>query len=331
MGSRFDELRVFSGRGNAPLAEAVSRRLGMPLGDVTVTTFENENIFARINETVRDKDVFVVQSLGTPLSDNIMELLILLDACKRASAGRITAVVPYFAYGRTDKKDHPRVPITARLLADMIQVAGAEQVITFDLHTKQIQGFFNIPVDELSSLHLLARHFTQGLTEHTVVVSPDLGFVKSARNFAAMLGVPLVIAEKRRLHTLTNDDVQVSSPSVLNLIGDVAGKRCIIVDDEIATGKSIVRVTEQLYATGAEEVLVGCVHPVFAGDAPARLQQCGLTRVVVTDTLPVPQAKRWDGLTVLSVSTLLAEVIQRIHSGLSVDMLFQQRHHHALH
>ncbi len=331
MGSRFDELRVFSGRGNAPLAAAVSRRLGMPLGDVTVTTFENENIFARLNETVRDKDVFVVQSLGSPLSDNIIELLILLDACKRASAGRITAVVPYFAYGRTDKKDHPRVPITARLLADMIEVAGAEHVITFDLHAKQIQGFFNISVDELSSLQLLARHFTHDITANTVVVSPDLGFVKSARNFAAMLGVPLVIAEKRRLQTLSNENVQVSSPTVLNLIGDVAGKRCIIVDDEIATGKSIVRVTEQLYETGAEDVLVGCVHPVFAGDAAARLQQCGLSRVVVTDTLPVPPEKRWDGLTVLSVSTLLAEVIQRIHSGLSVDMLFQQRHPHTLH
>lgn len=331
MGSRFDEVRIFSGNGNPALAEAVCRRIGVPIGDATVTRFENENIFVRLHETVRDKDVFVIQSLCSPLSDNIMEFLIFLDACKRSSAGRLTAVLPYYAYGRTDKKDHPRVPITARLLADMIEAAGADSLITFDLHAGQIQGFFNIPVDELSCLSLLARHFANQDLSDAVVVSPDLGFVKPARNFAEMLGsVPLVIAEKRRLPKLQNAAVQNSAPTILNLIGDVEGKRCIIVDDEIATGKSVLEVTEVLFERGAKEVCVGCVHPVFVGEAIQRLRSNGIREVVTTDTLPIAPEDRWPGLKIISVGTLLGEVIQRIHSGLSVDTIFQHRNHLAL-
>jgi ribose-phosphate pyrophosphokinase len=332
MGSRFDELRIFSGNGNPALAAAICDRVGVPLGDATIVKFSNENIFVRLNESVREKDVFVVQSLATPnLSDRILEMLIMLDACKRASAGRITAVLPYYAYGRTDKKDQPRVPITARMIADMIQVAGAHQVLTIDLHAGQIQGFFSIPMDELTAMHLLVRYFADRGLDNPIVVSPDVGFAKRARNFAESLGVPLAIAEKRRVqHFNRKDSQQLTSPEVLNLIGDVTDRQCIVVDDEIATGSSILEVVELLKRQGAREIYACCVHPVFVGDAAERLRNCGLRELVTTDTLPLSPEKRWPGLTVLSVSNLLAEVIQRIHSGVSVDTIFTQRNHPAL-
>jgi ribose-phosphate pyrophosphokinase len=325
MSSRFDELRVFSGNGSPELARAICERLGMPLGDATVTLFENQNIFVRLNESVREKDVFVVQSLALPLSDRIMELLIMLDACKRASAGRVTAVIPYYAYGRTDKKDQPRVPITARLLADMIQTAGADQVITLDLHAGQIQGFFSIPMDELSAMPLLVNYFHDKGWNDAMVVSPDMGFAKRARNFAEELGVPLALAEKRRAQNLSSSDSSGKSvPQVLNLIGEVQGKRCIIVDDEIATGSSILEVVQLLAQKGAKEIYACCVHPVLVGRAVERLSTSPIVELVTTDTLPIPPEKHWPGLTVLPISTLLAEVIQRIHSGISVDTLFNE-------
>ncbi len=330
MGSRFDELRIFAGNGNPELTRAICERIGVPLGDLTIAQFSNENIFVKLNESVREKDVFVVQSLASPLSDRIMELLILLDACKRASAGRVTAVIPYYAYGRTDKRDQPRVPITARLLADMIRVAGAQQVLTIDLHAGQIQGFFDIPVDELSAQPLLVRYFADKFWDDAIVVSPDLGFAKRARNFAELLGVPLAIAEKRRMQYLNRNGNSYSVPEVLNLIGDVSGKRCIVVDDEIATGSSMLEVVHLLKEQGAREIYACCVHPVFAGEAVERLRASPIRELVVTDTLPLPHHKRWPGLTVLSVSSLLAEVIQRIHSGVSVDTIFQHRNHPAL-
>jgi ribose-phosphate pyrophosphokinase len=264
------------------------------------------------------------------LSDRIMELLILLDACKRASAGRITAVIPYYAYGRTDKKDQPRVPITARLLADMIQVAGAHQVMTIDLHAGQIQGFFSIPMDELTAMNLLVRYFADKGWNDLIVVSPDVGFAKRARNFAEALNAPLAIAEKRRLQHFDRKDGSLTVPEILNLIGDVRGKRCLIVDDEIATGSSILEVVQLLEKEGASEIYACCVHPVFAGNAIERLRASPIRELVVTDTLPVAPERRWPGLTILSVSTLIAEVIQRIHSGVSVDTIFQHRRHPAL-
>jgi ribose-phosphate pyrophosphokinase len=331
MGSRFDEMRVFSGTGNPKLTQAICARLGLKLGDATITKFSNENIFVKLNESVREKDVFIVQSLASPLSDQIMELLILLDACKRASAGRVTAVLPYYAYGRTDKKDQPRVPITARLLADLIQVAGAQQVITLDLHAGQIQGFFSIPSDELSAMPLLVRYFAEKHWDDAVVVAPDVGFAKRARNFAESLGVPLAIAEKRRVQQLKNSDapesglsVSSSQPQALNLIGDVADKRCIIVDDEIASGSSVLAVADMLMERGAKEIYASCVHGVLAGDAIERFKASPVRELVTTDTLPLTANKRWSGLKVLSVSTLLAEVIQRIHSGISVDHIFHR-------
>ncbi len=331
MGSRFDEMRIFSGNGNVPLAQLICDRVGVPLGDATIVRFTNENIFVKLNESVREKDVFIIQSLSTPdLSDRIMELLILLDACKRASAGRITAVIPYYAYGRTDKKDQPRVPITARLLADMIQVAGAHQVLTIDLHAGQIQGFFSIPMDELTAMHLLVRYWADKGWDDVIVVSPDVGFGKRARNFAEAIDAPLAIAEKRRVQHFGGQAGPHTSPQILNLIGDVQGKRCLIVDDEIATGGSIMEVVRLLQREGASEIYACCVHAVFAGGAAERLQKSGIREVVVTDTLPLPPEKRWPGLTVLSVSTLIGEVIQRIHSGISVDTIFTQHKHPAL-
>ncbi len=331
MGSRFDEMRIFAGNGNPALAQLISNRVGVPLGDATIVKFSNENIFVKLNESVREKDVFVVQSLSTPnLSDRIMELLILLDACKRASAGRVTAVIPYYAYGRTDKKDQPRVPITARLLADMIQAAGAHQVLTIDLHAGQIQGFFSIPTDELTAMNLLVRYWADKGWDDVIVVSPDVGFAKRARNFAEAIGAPLAIAEKRRVQHLGHRDDNHSSPEILNLIGDVQGKRCLIVDDEIATGGSIMEVVHLLQREGAREIYACCVHAVFAANAAERLKNSGIVEIVTTDTLPLPADKRWPGLTVLSVSPLIAEVIQRIHSGVSVDTIFTQRNHPAL-
>jgi ribose-phosphate pyrophosphokinase len=323
MSSRFDELRIFTGNGNPVLAQAISARLGVPMGDATIVTFPNENIFVRLNESVREKDVFVIQSLAPPLSDRIMELLIMLDTCRRASAGRVTAVVPFFAYGRTDKRDQPRVPITARLLADMIQVAGAQQVITLDLHAGQIQGFFSIPVDELSAMPLLVRSFIERGWQDAVVVSPDMGFAKRARNFAEQLGVPLAIVEKR--HTQFNPATnQVMRSEALTLIGDVADRRCILVDDEIATGGSLIEAAELLQANGARAISAAVVHPVLVGDAIERLRQSPISELVTTDTLPIGVQQTWPGLRTLSVAPLLAEVIQRIHSGVSVDTIYHR-------
>jgi ribose-phosphate pyrophosphokinase len=325
MSSRFDELRIFTGNGSPVLAQAIADRLGVPMGDMTITTFTNENIFVKINESVREKDVFVVQSLTLPLSHRIMELLIMLDTCKRASSGRVTAVIPYFAYGRTDKKDQPRVPITARMLADMIQVAGAQQVITLDLHAGQIQGFFSIPVDELSAMSLMVRHFTERGWDDAVVVAPDVGFAKRARNFAEKLGVPLAIGEKRRIQQLGMRDSHESRVEAISLIGDVRGRRCILVDDEISTGGSMVEAADLLIAQGAHEVYAATVHGVLAGNAAERLRASAIRELVMTDTLPVPPEQVWPGLRVLSVAPLLAEVIQRIHSGISVDTIFRRR------
>jgi len=272
--------------------------------------------------------VFIVQSLCSPLNDRIMELLIMLDTCKRASAGRVTAVLPYYAYSRTDKRDQPRVPITARLLADMISVAGAQRILTYDLHAGQIQGFFNIPVDEMSGVSLLARYLSdQRLLDNSIVVSPDLGFAKRARNFAELIGLPLAIVEKRRVQHLAPAHTTSPGTAVLNLIGDVAGKRCIIIDDEIATGKSVLEVADLLIKRGASDIYACCVHPVLVGSAVERLRESPIREVITTDTVPVPAEKRWSGLTVLSISTILAEVIQRIHSGVSVDTMFQLRSH----
>ena len=314
--ARFEDLTIFTGNANPALAEAVADQLQVSLGNLEVFEFSNENIFVKIDQSVRENDVYIVQSLSTPVNRSIMELLIIIDAAKRASAGRITAVVPYYAYGRTDKKDQPRVPITARLIADLITVAGANRLLTIDLHAGQIQGFFNIPVDELTAIYLLVDYFRSKHLPDRVVVSTDIGTTKRARNFAELVEAPLAIVEKRRAGNAEHAEV-------LNLIGDVRGKTAIMVDDEIDTGGSMVQAAETVMSRGAKEIYACCVHPVLSGRAVERLAASPIKELVTTDTIPIPQHKRLDKFTVLSVAPMLAETIWRIHTGASVGALFE--------
>ncbi len=316
MGGLYDQLTIFGGNSNPELTKAICAYIDIPPGRIEVFKFSNENIFVRIGESVRENDVFVIQSFSSPVNESIMELLIIIDALKRASAGRITAVIPYYAYGRTDKKDQPRVPITARLIADMITVAGADRILTVDLHAGQIQGFFNIPVDEMTALPILARYFQEKRLENPVVVSPDLGSTKRARNFAEELDAPLAIIEKRRLG---NHD----RTEVLNLIGSVDDASVILIDDEIDTAGSITQAAELCIARGARDVYAACTHPVLSGPAIERLALSPIKEVVVTDTIPLPPHKRLDKITVLSVAPLLGESIQRIHTGASVSLAYR--------
>jgi ribose-phosphate pyrophosphokinase len=311
-----DELKVFTGNAHPALAQAITEYLGIPLGKCEVFQFSNENTFVRIMENVRQRDTFVVQPLSSPVNNNLVELLIMLDALKRASAGRITAVIPYYGYGRTDKKDQPRVPITARLIADLLTVAGANRVLTVDLHAAQIQGFFNIPVDELTALYILGDYFTGRTYDDLVVVATDIGATKRARDLAAKLNAPLAIMEKRRLGNA--DQTQT-----LNVIGEVEGRVALTVDDEIDTAGSLMGVISTLIERGATEVYACCTHPIFSGPAVERIAKSQLKEVVVTDTVPVKDGKISDKVTVLSIAPLLGEAIRRIHTGQSVGAMFE--------
>jgi ribose-phosphate pyrophosphokinase len=284
------------------------------MGEADVFQFANENIFVRILENVREQDVFLVQPTCRPVNQSIMELLIMIDAFKRASAGRISAVIPYYAYGRSDKKDQPRVPITARLIADMLTVAGADRVLTMDLHQGQIQGFFSIPVDELTAVDMLAKYVT-GLGLEDLVVVSELGFAKKARNFAEKLNAPLAIVEKRRL---ANDD----RAELKNVIGEVEGKTAVIIDDEINTAGSLIETVNALISEGATDVYSCATHGVFSGSALERIEASALREVIVTDTIPLPEEADADRITVLSVAPLFGEAIRRIHRGESVGALF---------
>ena len=310
-----DELKVFSGNAHPALAQAVTEYLGIPLGKCEVFEFSNENIFVRILENVRQRDTFVIQPISSPVNKSLVELLIMLDALKRASAGRITAVVPYFGYGRTDKKDQPRVPIAARLVADLLSVAGANRVLTVDLHAPQIQGFFNIPVDELTALYLLGDYFRSKNIKELVVVATDIGISKRARDLAAKLNVPLAIMEKRRIGN--NDQTET-----LNVIGEVEGKVALTVDDEIDTAGSLVDVINTLLGRGVKGVYACCTHPVFSGPAIQNIAGCPVKEVVATDTIPVTGDRKLDNITVLSIAPLLGEAIHRIHTGLSIGAMF---------
>ena len=312
-----DEIKVFTGNAHPALAQAVTDYLGIPLGRCEVFQFSNENIFVRILENVRERDTFVIQPLSSPVNESLVELLIMLDALKRASAERITAVVPFYGYGRTDKKDQPRVPITARLLADLLTVAGANRLLTVDLHAAQIQGFFNIPVDELTALYLLSDYFKERAFDDLVVVATDIGISKRARDLAAKLNAPLAIMEKRRVGN-------VDQAETLNVIGEVEGKVALTVDDEIDTAGSLVGVVSTLGERGAKEIYACCTHPVFSGSAIQRIASCPVKEVVVTDTIPVTGNKNLDKITVLSIAPLLGEAIHRIHTGLSIGAMFEQ-------
>lgn len=311
-----DELKVFSGNAHPALARAVCDYLKIPLGRAEIFEFKNENIFVRILENVRERDIFVIQPFSSPVNNNLVELLIMIDAFKRASAGRITAVIPYYGYGRTDKKDQPRVPITARLIADLLTTAGANRLLTVDLHAAQIQGFFNIPVDELTALTLFANYWKKKALDNLVVVATDIGITKRARDLAAKLNAPLAIIEKRRVGN-------VDTTETLNIIGDVKGMSALTVDDEIDTAGSLVNAVDALLGNGATEVYACCTHPVFSGLAIERIAKSLIKEVVVTDTIPVNDSKKLGKITILSMASLLGEAINRIHTGLSVGALFE--------
>jgi ribose-phosphate pyrophosphokinase len=309
-----DQFEIYHGNANPDLARKICRYLSSEPGKLEVFQFANENIFVKILDNVREKDVFLIQPTCHPVNQSIMELLIMIDAFKRASAGRITAVVPFYAYGRSDKKDQPRVPITARLIADMITVAGADRVLTMDLHQGQIQGFFNIPVDELTAVHILSNYFrTKGIED--LVVVTDLGFAKRARAFAELLDAPLAIIEKRRVGNLDRAEL-------MNVIGEVRGRRAIIVDDEIDTASTLIEIVRALDREGVNEIYACATHGVLSDPAIERIRDSNLREVVLTDSIPLPPAKRLSKITTLSVAPLIGEAIKRIHRGESVGALF---------
>jgi ribose-phosphate pyrophosphokinase len=311
----FQQLSVLTGNAHGQLAQDVCGYLNIPVGQAEVFKFGNDNTFVRILENIRQKDVFIIQPTSAPVNDHLVELLIMIDAAKRASAGRVTAVIPYYGYGRTDKKDQPRVPITARLVADLLTAAGANRLLTMDLHAGQIQGFFNIPVDELTALTLLSRYFLDKQLDDPVVVATDIGISKRARDMAERLEAPLAIIEKRRVG---NDDQSES----LNVIGDVEGRTAVVFDDEVASGGSMLAAAEALNQRGVKAIYACVTHPVLTGSAASNIINSPLTELVVTDTIPVAKEKRNGKITVLSVAPLLGEAIRRIHEGESVGALF---------
>jgi len=309
-----DQFEIYHGNANPDLAWKICRYLGTEPGKLEVFQFANENIFVKILDNVREKDVFLIQPTSHPVNTSIMELLIMIDAFKRASAGRITAVIPFYAYGRSDKKDQPRVPITARLIADMITVAGADRVLTMDLHQGQIQGFFNIPVDELTAVHMLSNYFKYKHLEDLVVVT-DLGFAKRARAFAEILDAPLAVIEKRRVGNLDRAEL-------MNVIGDVRGRRAIIVDDEVDTAGTLIEIVRALDRESVQEIYACATHGVLSDPAVERLRDSSLREILLTDSIPLPPSKRIAKITTLSVAPLIGEAIKRIHRGESVGALF---------
>ncbi|MET0388947.1 MAG: ribose-phosphate pyrophosphokinase [Polyangiales bacterium] len=312
-----DKLKVFSGSAHPALASAICEKLGVRLGASRTIRFTNENIKVKIEENVREADVFVVQPSCPPVNEGLMELLIMIDALRSASAARITAVTPYYPYVRSDKKDEPRISITARLVADLLAAAGADRVLAVDLHSPQVQGFFSIPSDHLTARTLIVDYFKRrsDLANH-VVVAPDAGEVKDAAGMAKRLGVPLAMVDKRRF----GDDEKARA---VHLVGDVRGKRALIIDDEIATGGTVIESSDFVLREGALDVSIAVVHPVFSGPAVHRLRGAtSVSEVVVTDTIPLPPEKRDPKITVLSVAGLLADAIARIHDGRSVSEMF---------
>ncbi|MCL5256329.1 MAG: ribose-phosphate pyrophosphokinase [Chloroflexi bacterium] len=307
-------LQVFAGNSNLALAEEIVALLEIPLGKALVTTFKNGETRVRLEENVRGSDVFVLQSTCSPVDHNLIELLIMIDALRRASANRITAVVPYYGYAKQEKKTAGREPISAKLVANLIHTAGADRVLTVDLHAPAIEGFFDIPVDHLRASPLLASYF-QGLgVEDIVVVSPDAGGVGRANEFRERFGASLAIIAKQR----PEPDVA----EVLEMVGDVAGKTAIIIDDMISTGGTLVEATEVLMERGAREVYAAATHPILAADAPQLLRQSVMREVVVTNTVPVAPEMRDSKIKVLTIAPLLAEAIMRIHKDLSLSALF---------
>jgi len=313
----YGDIKLFAGSASLELAQEISTYLQVPLSGYDLVEFSNENLFVRLHGSVRGQDVYVIQSMGSPLHRNIMELLIMIDCLKRDSAGRITAVIPYMAYARSDKKDQPRVSIAARLLSDMIEVAGADRYMTVDLHAGQIQGFYSIPGDVLTAFHLLSDYFVEKSLQDAVVATVDLGFAKKGRNFAAKLGMPLAFVEKRR----TGNDSRATATTI---IGDVVDKNVILVDDEVLTASSITEGVRIVKEHGARDVYLSFTHPLLVPPAAERLAEAPIVEIVTTNTLPLPAEAHLPNMTVLSVAPLLAEVIIRAHEGRSVGELFNE-------
>jgi ribose-phosphate pyrophosphokinase len=312
-----EELKVFSGNSNNPLATRVAEYLDVDLGAIEAFKFSNDNTFVRIQENIRERDVFLIQSFCMPVNDSIMEMLIMIDAAKRASAGRITAVIPYYGYGRTDKKDQPRVPITARLVADLLTTAGANRVLTMDLHAGQIQGFFNIPVDELTALPIIVDYFENLKLDNPIVVAVDIGISKRARDMAEKLGVPLAIIEKRRMG---NDD----KSELLNIIGDVEGCTAILMDDEVDTGGTMINAATALLQAGVKGVYASSTHAVLSGGAVTKFEGSPIHELVCTDTIPFISTENTSKVKIVSVDNVIGEAIYRIHRGMSVGAMFDK-------
>lgn len=316
-------IKLFGGSGSPELSQKIAKYLGTPLSGREVIEFPNENLFVKLSGSVRGQDVYVIQTTSSPVHRNLMELLIMIQTLRLDSAARITAVVPYLCYGRSDKKDQPRVPITARLVADMIEIAGADRYMTLDPHAGQIQGFFSIPGDVLTASHLLINHINtkiRGGLKNPVVVSADLGFAKKGRNYAADMDMPIAFIEKRRIGN-------EAKAKALTLIGDVKNRDVIIVDDEVDTGGSIAQAVEVVKTHGARGVYLAFVHAMLSGDAAMRLASLPIKQIITTDTIPLPRKKKklLEGrITVLSVAPLLGEVIKRAHEGRSVGEMFNE-------
>jgi ribose-phosphate pyrophosphokinase len=310
-------IAVFCGGAHPELAASVCRHLDIPLYRTEIRRFTNDCIYVQLLESCRESDVFLFQPLAPPVQEHVMELLQMLDAARSSSAARITAVIPYYAYARSDKKDAPRISIAGRLLADLLATAGATRVLTMTLHSPQVHGFFSVPVDHLNALNVLANHFRQRDLSNAVVVSPDLGHAKPADQFARLLKVPLAAGSKRRV---ADDKVIVDA-----LVGDVEGKDAIVLDDEISTGGTIIEILDKLRERGAKSLSVTCTHGVLCGPAIERLgAQTDVQEIVTTDTVPVPMKKRLPNMTVLSIAPLLAEAIRRIHHGESISSMFER-------
>ncbi len=314
--SDYHKLKIFAGSSNAPLAEKIVRHLGIELGKSRIVRFSDQEIMAEIGENVRNVDVYVIQSTSTPANEHLMELLVFLDALKRASAKSITAVIPYFGYARQDRKVKPRTPISAKLVADLLSTAGATRVISMDLHAGQIQGFFNVPFDHLFSMPVLLEHMrTHYGSDNIVIVSPDAGGVERARAFSKRLNATLAIIDKRR--------EKPNEAKVMNIVGDVEGKTAVLIDDMIDTAGTISEAAAALTEKGAHKVICYCTHPVLSGPAVQRLSESKIENVVVTDSIPLSsQAEKNNKFTVLSIAPLLGEAIRRIHYGDSVSSLF---------
>ena len=312
----FGNIKLYAGSACPELAQRIADYMGIRLNRWDLITFPNENIFIRLNSSVRGQDVYLIQTHDRPVHDKIMEMLIAIDCFKRDSAGRVTVVIPYLSYSQSDKKDQPRVPITARLLADMIEVAGADRWVTIDLHAGQIQGFYKIPGDSLTALHIICKYIREKKLDATVVTT-DLGYAKGGRNYAEALGFPLAFVEKRRVGNETGREA-------LTLIGSVEGKDVLIVDDLVDTAGTVEQAVQVVRDRGARDVYLAFTHAVLSPPAVERLERMNIKEIVTTDTLPIPPEKRLPNMTVLTVAELLGEVILRSHEGRSVGELFNE-------